>query len=68
MLALNEHEIYPGVHYRDNTEYRMYAHGKGQCPNSQQASHEILSLPMHMGVSRKDVELIASLVIRYAAA
>ncbi|NYH22323.1 DegT/DnrJ/EryC1/StrS family aminotransferase [Paraburkholderia bryophila] len=68
MLALNEHEIYPGVHYRDNTEYRMYAHGKGQCPNSHQASHEILSLPMHMGVSRKDVELIASLVIRYAAA
>ncbi|WOD18675.1 DegT/DnrJ/EryC1/StrS family aminotransferase [Paraburkholderia kirstenboschensis] len=68
MLALNEHEIYPGVHYRDNTEYRMYAHGKGQCPKSQQASNEILSLPMHMGVSRKDVELIASLVTRYAAA
>ncbi|MFM0278444.1 DegT/DnrJ/EryC1/StrS family aminotransferase [Paraburkholderia sediminicola] len=68
MLALNEHEVYPGVHYRDNTEYRMYAHGKGQCPKSHQASNEILSLPMHMGVSRKDVELIASLVVRYAAA
>ncbi|CAE6923747.1 UDP-4-amino-4-deoxy-L-arabinose--oxoglutarate aminotransferase [Paraburkholderia domus] len=68
MLALNEHEIYPGVHYRDNTEYRMYAQGKGQCPKSHQASNEILSLPMHMGVSRKDVELIASLVARYAAA
>jgi dTDP-4-amino-4,6-dideoxygalactose transaminase len=68
MLALNEHEVYPGVHYRDNTEYRMYAHGKGQCPKSHQASNEILSLPMHMGVSRKDVELIAGLVTRYAAA
>ncbi|CAE6824907.1 DegT/DnrJ/EryC1/StrS family aminotransferase [Paraburkholderia domus] len=68
MLALNEHEVYPGVHYRDNTEYRMYAHGKGQCPKSHQASSEILSLPMHMGVTRKDVELIASLVIRYSAA
>ncbi|MFM0363172.1 DegT/DnrJ/EryC1/StrS family aminotransferase [Paraburkholderia sediminicola] len=68
MLALNEHEVYPGVHYRDNTEYRMYAHGKGQCPKSHQASNEILSLPMHMGVTRKDVELIASLVTRYAAA
>lgn len=67
MLALNEHEVYPGVHYRDNTEYRMYAHGKGQCPKSHQASNEILSLPMHMGVTRKDVELIASLVKRYAA-
>jgi len=68
MLALNEHEVYPGVHYRDNTEYRMYSHGKGQCPKSHQASNEILSLPMHMGVTRKDVELIAGLVIRYAAA
>ncbi|SAL61535.1 DegT/DnrJ/EryC1/StrS aminotransferase [Caballeronia telluris] len=67
MLALNEHEVYPGVHYRDNTEYRMYASGKGQCPNAHQASTEILSLPMHMGVSRKDVELIASLVRQYAA-
>jgi dTDP-4-amino-4,6-dideoxygalactose transaminase len=68
MLALNEHEVYPGVHYRDNTEYRMYAHGKGQCPKSHLASNEILSLPMHMGVTRKDVELIAGLVKRYAAA
>ncbi|HDR8954521.1 DegT/DnrJ/EryC1/StrS family aminotransferase [Burkholderia vietnamiensis] len=67
MLALNEHEVYPGVHYRDNTEYRMYESGKGQCPNAHAASNEILSLPMHMGVSRKDVELIADLIIRYAA-
>ncbi|WP_431821619.1 DegT/DnrJ/EryC1/StrS family aminotransferase [Burkholderia sp. F1] len=67
MLALNEHEVYPGVHYRDNTEYRMYASGKGQCPNAHAASNEILSLPMHMRVSRKDVELIAELIIRYAA-
>jgi len=68
MLALNEHEVYPGVHYRDNTEYRMYASGRGTCPNSYTASGEILSLPMHMGVKRKDVELIADLVKRYAAA
>ncbi|WP_426397406.1 DegT/DnrJ/EryC1/StrS family aminotransferase [Ralstonia sp. R-29] len=67
MLALNEHEIYPGVHYRDNTEYRMYASGKGNCPNAHAASNEILSLPMHMGVSRKDVERIAELIVRYAA-
>lgn len=67
MLALNEHEIYPGVHYRDNTEYRMYASGKGNCPNAHAASNEILSLPMHMGVSRKDVEKIAELIVRYAA-
>ncbi|WP_250479418.1 MULTISPECIES: DegT/DnrJ/EryC1/StrS family aminotransferase [unclassified Caballeronia] len=67
MLALNEHEVYPGVHYRDNTEYRMYASGKGQCPNAHLASSEILSLPMHMRVTRQDIELIASLIRQYAA-
>lgn len=67
MLALHEHEVYPGVHYRDNTEYRMYASGKGRCPNSHKASQEILSLPMHMGISRSDVELVAKLILQYAA-
>ncbi|MGL4767407.1 MAG: DegT/DnrJ/EryC1/StrS family aminotransferase [Formosimonas sp.] len=68
MMALHQHEIYPGVHYRDNTEYRMYADAKGTCPNSELVSSEILSLPMHMGVSKSDVALIAQLLIRYAQA
>ncbi|MEI8359235.1 MAG: DegT/DnrJ/EryC1/StrS family aminotransferase, partial [Deltaproteobacteria bacterium] len=32
MSALNGAGIYPGVHYQDNTVYRMYAHGAGTCP------------------------------------
>lgn len=67
MLALHEHEVYPGVHYRDNTEYRMYASGKGKCPRAHVASNEVLSLPMHMGISRKDVEFVCELVGKYAA-
>jgi dTDP-4-amino-4,6-dideoxygalactose transaminase len=67
MLALNEHDVYPGVHYRDNTEYRMYENEENRCPNARAASKEILSLPMHMRISRSDVELIAELIIRYAA-
>lgn len=66
MLALHEHDVYPGVHYRDNTAYRMYAHGAGMCPESHKASDEILSLPMHMGVSRQDVEFVAELINKYA--
>ncbi len=66
MLALHEHDIYPGVHYRDNTAYRMYAHGAGLCPESHKASDEILSLPMHMGVSFNDVVKVADLVIKYS--
>lgn len=65
MLALHEHDVYPGVHYRDNTAYRMYAHGAGMCPESHKASDEILSLPMHMGVSRHDVEFVAELINKY---
>jgi len=66
MLALNEHEIYPGVHYRDNTYYRMYAYGEGTCPNARLASDEILSLPMHLGVTAADVRQISSLIGKYA--
>ncbi|WP_433766936.1 DegT/DnrJ/EryC1/StrS family aminotransferase [Pseudomonas putida] len=66
MLALNEHQIYPGVHYRDNTEYRMYAHGKGTCPKAALASQEIISLPVHLGLSKADVDTVSELVAKYA--
>ena len=45
MMALNGHEVYPGVHYRDNTEYRMYSYASGTCPNAARASNEIISPP-----------------------
>lgn len=66
MMALNGHEVFPGVHYRDNTQYRMYAYAHGTCPNAHQASTEILSLPMHLGVSAQDVARIGSLLGKYA--
>ena len=57
---VNEHEVYPGVHYRDNTEYRMYcAHGKGQIAQKshRKASKEILvAANAHGRYARKDVE------------
>ena len=66
MLTLHEHEVYPGVHYRDNTEYQMYSSGRGTCPQAHQASREILSLPLHLGMSRSDVAYVSSLLNRYA--
>lgn len=66
MLALNEHAIFPGVHYRDNTDYRMYAFAQGTCPNAAAASQEIISLPMHLRMTKSDVDLISELVIKYA--
>jgi len=66
MLALNEHQVYPGVHYRDNTEYRMYAYASGTCPQAALASAEIISLPLHMDLTRGDITQVADLVVRYA--
>ena len=65
LLALNESEIYPGVHYRDNTEYDMYSYGKGTCPNAHRLSERIISLPMHMRLTKNDVDFVASKVIEY---
>ena len=67
MLALNQHEVFPGVHYRDNTEYRMFSYGKGTCPQASLASSEIISLPLHMNLTRHDVMHVAQLVAQYAA-
>jgi dTDP-4-amino-4,6-dideoxygalactose transaminase len=66
MLALNGHEVYPGVHYRDNTEYRMYSYAAGTCPNAARASAEIISLPLHLRLSRSDVDQVSDLLIKYA--
>lgn len=60
--ALHEHHIYPGVHYRDNTEYPMYSSGLNTCPNAAKVSKEILSLPMHLGVTWQDVNSITQLI------
>ena len=57
MVALNAVDIYPGVHYRDNTLYRMYAGGP-PCPRAERASGRLISLPMHMRLTRRDVERV----------
>jgi len=62
--GLNEHEIYPGVHYRDNTEYTLYEYAKNTCPNSSRLSNRILSLPLHLNLSKNDVDYIADTVIK----
>ena len=66
MLALNKHDVFPGVHYRDNTEYSMYRYAKGTCPEVARASEELISLPLHLRMSKEDVDLISDLVLRYA--
>lgn len=66
LLALNQCEIYPGVHYEINTNYRMYEYGKGTCPNAEVITKNILSLPLHLQLTKKDVDFISEKVIQYA--
>ena len=67
MAKLNEVQIYPGVHYRDNTEYKMFAYGQGTCPAAHQASNEIISLPLHLRMTLADVDRVVENVVKFAA-
>jgi dTDP-4-amino-4,6-dideoxygalactose transaminase len=60
MVELNRQGIYPGVHYRDNTLYRMYAAAAGSCPRAARASARLISLPLHLRMARPEVERVAA--------
>lgn len=58
MLGLNQRQIYPGMHYRDNILYEMYAYADGTCPRARQASERLISLPMHLRLTHQDVQRV----------
>jgi dTDP-4-amino-4,6-dideoxygalactose transaminase len=68
MLALNNQQIYPGVHYRDNTVYRMYAYARETCPRSWSASERLISLPLHLRLTYADVQRICRALTATVAA
>lgn len=65
MQALNNAEIYAGVHYRDNTEYAMYSYDHGKCPNAHRMSERIITLPLHLQLTMDDIKYIADVVNEY---
>ena len=60
MVGLNQRGVFPGVHYRDNTLYRMYAYADGTCPRARRASDRLISLPMHLRLGRDEVRRVAA--------
>jgi len=62
---LNKNDIYAGVHYIDNTEYKMYSYDSGKCPNAHRVSNHIISLPLHLQLTKRDIEKIANVVIGF---
>ncbi|HKR64714.1 MAG TPA: DegT/DnrJ/EryC1/StrS family aminotransferase [Thermoanaerobaculia bacterium] len=65
LTALEKAGIAAGVHYADNTHYRMYSHATGTCPNAAQASAQLLSLPMHMRLTREDVDRVCDVIAAF---
>lgn len=59
---LAKHDIYGGVHYRDNTEYSMYKYANGTCPYAHEVSQHLITLPLHMWLTDEDVEKIIDVV------
>ncbi len=55
---LYESEIYPGVHYIDNTLYPMYSKSNGLCPNSHNFSKRLITLPIHLNITHDDCERV----------
>ncbi|GJE14956.1 DegT/DnrJ/EryC1/StrS family aminotransferase [Methylobacterium longum] len=60
LLALNGQGVFPGVHYRDNTEFTMYAHHHDSRTHANQFSNEVISLPLHLRLTRQDVEYVCA--------
>lgn len=65
MVALNEAEIFPGVHYASNINYKMYEYAKGTCPYSDYVSDHTISLPLNMYLFYEDVQRICDEVIKF---
>lgn len=63
MEYLNINGIYPGVHYRDNTRYRMYEKSYGSCPYSHYISEKLISLPLHVQLTDEEVYYIIDKVV-----
>ena len=60
ITELNKRDICPGVHYIDNTHYRMYRYGMNTCPVAHELSNKLLTLPLHLGISDDDVTRVAT--------
>lgn len=59
---LNLNNIFPGVHYKDNTQYDIYSYGFGTCPNAHKASNELISLPLHLFLTKDEIEYVIKTV------
>ena len=68
LSALAAAGIFGGVHYEDNTSYRMYASAAGTCPAAARASARLVSLPLSTRLTGSEVEAVCAAVAAFASA
>ena len=59
---LYKNEIYPGVHYVDNTLYPMYSLYGGTCPRASEYSKQLITLPIHLDITKDDCTKIVETI------
>ena len=59
---LSANQVFPGVHYRQNTDYEVFS-TKSKLPNSEYFSKRILSLPIHLGLSFEDIDKVSKILL-----
>jgi dTDP-4-amino-4,6-dideoxygalactose transaminase len=64
MLSLNNCSVYPGVHYRTNAIYKIFNQDINNTPKATIFSNSVISLPMHMDVTKADVDYIAEKILQ----
>jgi dTDP-4-amino-4,6-dideoxygalactose transaminase len=60
---LTDNNIFPGVHYRQNTEYKPYKI-EYTCENSNYYSERVLTLPIHTFLKKDDIDNISKIVLK----
>lgn len=63
VTELNARGIFPGVHYRDNSDYRVYADFPADTPDAHAASTSLISLPLHLRLDDEDVHRVADALL-----
>ena len=62
---LYDKNVYPGVHYIDNTTYDMYKYAYGTCPRAHVASDELITLPIHLDITLQDQIKITDIINKF---
>jgi dTDP-4-amino-4,6-dideoxygalactose transaminase len=64
-IELERNKIPTGIHYKPNHLLTLFGSGKDKLPTTEKIYSEILTLPLHPGITIKEVESICNLINNY---